>query len=273
MCAVALLLNGCATVGRPPEASVDIRCILTPVGTMARCQPSDATVPDLGWLMTNIYVSRMLRDSGRRPPGWMTYTFHIRLQKPGASDGTRRPEPVGMNFDTSYRKASDAERVELEVLRVSDFLCRHQQLDAPALSRLPKGMDLSRILRPEDLRYLQEHPSTEPPSELDRLDLSEDLAHSVSCALKDIQVEGNTARVRLQPFSPPWAELDAARIVAEAEPYGDERDIARLKLIARWVGQHPPRSDGPERTLAFVNTPHGWRVDYQLPERASPAAP
>jgi hypothetical protein len=36
------------------------------------------------------------------------------------------------------------------------------------------------IIRQEDLLHLQEHPATAPDSELDRLDLYEDLAHSVS---------------------------------------------------------------------------------------------
>ncbi|MBM7112386.1 hypothetical protein I3V78_02435 [Archangium primigenium] len=178
-----------------------------------------------------------------------------------------------MTLNDPGRTFSDAERSEQEVLRISDFLCRHQQLDTPVLSRLPQGVEPALLLRPEDLRYLQEHPPTEPPSALDRLGLYEDLAHSLSCVLKDVQFTGNTARVRLQPFSPPWVELDAERLASEADTYGDSTGVARLQLIAQWVGQHPTRSDGPERTLAFVNTPHGWRVDYQLPERAGPAAP
>ncbi|WNG14254.1 hypothetical protein [Cystobacter fuscus] len=133
-------------------------------------------------------------------------------------------------------------------------------------------MDPSLLIRREDLLFLQRQPYLAPFTELDRRDLHEDLAHFVSCEATDVRVSGDTAVVSLRRSSPPWDALPSNLLNSEVMLKSREA-IDRLEALEQWAEENPARGEPSVHSLVFVKSPKGWLADYQLPEKAHPAAP
>ncbi len=155
--------------------------------------------------------------------------------------------------------ASEQDAQELRQKAV--FLCQHQQLLAPVVSRIPEGVEPSSLIRQEDLDFIHRNPSLAPLTELDAPGLQAELARYVQCEPTHLSVQGNLATVELRQTRPQWEDsrLRTQEVLAPTSP---EQRRSALEL---WVRQNPATVSSQHRTW-FVRTPEGWRRDYSLPE-------
>ncbi|WP_375771243.1 energy transducer TonB [Archangium gephyra] len=155
--------------------------------------------------------------------------------------------------------ASDEDAQELRQKAV--FLCEHQQLLAPVVSRFPEGVEPSDFIRQEDLDFIQRTPSLAAPTELDVPGLQAELARYVQCESGRLSVWGDLATVELRQLRPQWEDplLRTPEVLAPTSP---EQRRSALEL---WARQNPA-TVSYQHQLWFVRTPEGWRRDYSLPE-------
>jgi hypothetical protein len=158
--------------------------------------------------------------------------------------------------------ASEQDAQELREKAV--FLCQHQLLLAPVLSRLPEEVDPASLIRQEDLDFIQRNPSLAPTTELDAPGLQAELARYVQCELNRLKVWGNLASVELRQTRPQWEDsrLRTPEVLAPTSPE------QRRSSLERWARQNPATVSS-QHQMWFVRGPEGWQCDYSLPEEAA----
>ncbi|QRK12751.1 TonB family protein [Archangium violaceum] len=168
-------------------------------------------------------------------------------------------EPVCTTGPSAY-EVREQQRAMKEIRQKAEFLCRHQLLPWPVLSRLPKAASPSEFIRQEDLDFVQRHPPRVPLTELDTHGLHKVLAHFAQCQVS-VWRQGQRATASIRESRPRWEDpsLLTPEVIAPQTP------TRRMAALVRWTLRHPDTVTR-EYELAFQLTPAGWRAAYLLPE-------
>lgn len=148
------------------------------------------------------------------------------------------------------------------------FLCQHEQLPLPVLSRLPEGTQAADYIRPQDLDFLQRVPSLEGATLFDRPGLTAELARYARCQVIETSLAGSGLQVIVRKTRPYWEKTTPPPELLKGTP-------SRERIgpnVEEWSRQNPPNVTIPY-TVFFVPTRVGWRADYQLPERMARVRP
>ncbi|WNG33761.1 hypothetical protein F0U61_09045 [Archangium violaceum] len=168
-------------------------------------------------------------------------------------------EAVCQTGPSAY-EVREQQRAMKEIREKAEFLCRHQLLPWPVLSRLPKGASPSDFIRQEDLDFIQQHPPQVPLTELDTHGLHKVLAHFAQCQVNVWRL-GHRATAFIRESRPRWEDpsLLTPEVIAPQTP------TRRMAALVRWTLRHPDTITR-QYELAFQRTPAGWRAAYLLPE-------
>jgi hypothetical protein len=251
-----VFLCGCAA-GReasrsaPEEGRMVVKCFITTQGTVTHCRVLKNVPSITDEVLLSLHLRRYQPVRLHGQPVQVDYTFNIQWTPPKAGASS----------------SSSSEPDEAALRKEAAFLCRHQLLDAPVVSRLPLEVNPFLLIRAEDLFFLQQNPSVAPLTELDKRNLYADLAHYVSCEVTDVRVSRDVAVVSLERSAPYWEHLPLDSPELRASP---RSSLERIEALGRWVQEKATRGSPSTHQLRFVKTPKGWRADYQLPEGAQP---
>ncbi len=244
-----------------------LKCVITTEGSVTRCRIIKPLPLMRDAVLVALYQTRYEPVTFQSRRVHADYAFNIRLAlpkkiTPPSSDSKPEASLLAEAFGEQGVKIH-----EENLRQKARFLCKHQMLEVPVVSRLPGDVDPAYLIRQEDLSFLQEHPSQVPLTTLDEPGLYADLSLYVSCEATAVQVSQDAAVVSLEREAPSWEGL--RRDVPEELLL--DASLKRVAVLGDWVRENAPARTKSSHQLRFVRTPTGWHADYQLPERLQEA--
>ncbi|MCP3143313.1 energy transducer TonB [Pyxidicoccus xibeiensis] len=178
-------------------------------------------------------------------------------------EGPEQAAPLRPTGQSTTAKEEAKRRDELELKARAELLCRHHQLGAPAMARLPQGTRANDLIRDVDLFFVRDHPALVVRTPVDLPAAFAEVARHIRCEVESVELRGCTAAVTVLQTRPRWEDPG---FPAEALKGTAPSDEVRASL-GRWM---EPESAPVMEThrFSFSITPSGWRADYELPEKA-----
>lgn len=228
-----------------------VKCVITETGWLTRCRIIKSLPHMDDAVLMSLYQQRYKPVTFQGKPIQVDYTFNIRLSLPPTSRRLTDDE------------LDDPRTAEWELREKAHFLCRHDMIEAPVVSRLPRGLNPSNLIRKADLDFLQNNPSRVPNTDLDAPGLYADLAHHVRCEITKKRGAKGVAVFSLERRSPSLEDLR----LHEPELFTAGTSAQRIEALERWAQKGSAARTVSTHQLTFVLTPTGWVADYQLPEK------
>ena len=155
-------------------------------------------------------------------------------------------------------------RDEAALKERAEFLCRHHQVDAPALSRLPPGTRPHELIREADLFHVRDVPDAVTRTPLDQPAVFAEVANHIRCKVQSVELRDCTAAVTLWQTRPRW-EDPAFPVAALGESASPD---SRRALLQQWMEVESAPVTKTYRWVFSRTSADGWRADFELPERA-----
>ncbi|WP_205525586.1 energy transducer TonB [Pyxidicoccus trucidator] len=155
-------------------------------------------------------------------------------------------------------------RDEAALKERAEFLCRHHQVDAPAMSRLPRGTRPYELIREADLFHVRDFPNVVARTPLDQPAVFAEVANHIRCKVASIEVRACTAAVTLWQTRPRWEDpAFPTAALSESESLDSRRAILR-----HWMEVSSAPVTKTYRWVFSRTSADTWRADFELPERA-----